>query len=136
MSTSSRAVHDATVALLDAANAASVLNRVATALSETLAGLVDLEARIEALEHAIVYFESVETKEGREGIDLQSTAWEDTRSHVDTSTAARLLNRTPQTLRKWACYEDGPLRPARVNGRLAWAVADIRRLLSNVKSRD
>nr|WP_143054646.1 helix-turn-helix domain-containing protein [Massilia timonae] len=55
-------------------------------------------------------------------------------SHVDTTTAARLLRRTPQTLRKWACYEDGPLRPVRISGRLAWAVADIRRLLSNGKS--
>nr|WP_229217667.1 helix-turn-helix domain-containing protein [Massilia forsythiae] len=54
----------------------------------------------------------------------------DTRSHVDTNTAAGLLGRTPQTLRKWACYEDGPLRPVRVNGRLAWPVADIRRLLN------
>ncbi|MCS0631650.1 DNA-binding protein [Telluria mixta] len=51
------------------------------------------------------------------------------RSHVDTKTAADLLGRTPQTPRKWACYEDGPLRPMRVNGRLAWAVADIRLLL-------
>ncbi len=54
----------------------------------------------------------------------------DTRSHVDTSCAAHWLNRTPQTLRKWACYEDGPIRPNRVNGRLSWSVADIRRVLA------
>jgi hypothetical protein len=54
----------------------------------------------------------------------------ETRSHVDTATAARWLNRRPQTLRKWACYEDGPLRPSRLQGRLKWAVADIRAALA------
>jgi hypothetical protein len=34
-------------------------------------------------------------------------------------------------LRKWACYEDGPLHPVRVNGRLAWPVADILCLLNH-----
>lgn len=52
------------------------------------------------------------------------------RSHVDTSVAASWLNRKPQTLRTWACHENGPLRPVRINGRLAWAVADIRRVLA------
>ncbi|WP_426177387.1 hypothetical protein [Massilia sp. TWR1-2-2] len=53
------------------------------------------------------------------------------RSHVDTSQAAEWLNRKPQTLRAWACHENGPLRPIRINGRLGWAVADIRRLLAS-----
>lgn len=53
----------------------------------------------------------------------------ETRAVVDTATAAFHLNRRPQTLRVWACYEDGPIRPIRVHGRLAWPVADIRRLL-------
>lgn len=53
----------------------------------------------------------------------------ETRTVVDTATAAFHLNRRPQTLRVWACYEDGPIRPIRVNGRLAWPVADLRRLL-------
>lgn len=134
MSTSSKSVYEATVALRDVANVATAIVRVASALSQALKNVVELEARIEALERAIVPLESVEAKDSREGLDLQSTVWEDMRSHVDTSTAARLLSRTPQTLRKWACYEDGPMRPVRVNGRLAWAVADIRRLLSNGKS--
>lgn len=51
------------------------------------------------------------------------------RPAVDTAAAAHYLNRRPQTLRGWACSEDGPLRPMRINGRLAWLVADIRRLL-------
>ena len=53
----------------------------------------------------------------------------ETRTVVDTATAAFHLNRQPQTLRVWACYEDGPIRPIRVNGRLAWPVAAIRSLL-------
>jgi len=39
------------------------------------------------------------------------------------------LLRRPQTMRGYACSEDGPLRPIRINGRLGWAVADIRKLL-------
>lgn len=54
---------------------------------------------------------------------------QETRSHVDTGTAAFHLNRKEQTLRSWACLENGPIRPTRINGRLAWAVADIKRLL-------
>ncbi|SCY13687.1 hypothetical protein SAMN05216308_104218 [Nitrosospira sp. Nsp13] len=47
---------------------------------------------------------------------------------VSTSAAAYYLNRKPQTLRAWACLENGPIRPIRINGRLAWGVADIKRL--------
>ena len=53
----------------------------------------------------------------------------ETRAAVDTETAAFHLSREPQTLRVWACKENGPLRPLRVNGRLAWPTAEIRRLL-------
>lgn len=53
----------------------------------------------------------------------------ETRSAVDTATAAYHLNRQPQTLRGWACLENGPLRPLRINGRLAWPVAELRRVL-------
>lgn len=51
------------------------------------------------------------------------------RAFLDTREAAFHLNRRPQTLRIWACKEDGPLRPVRVNGRLAWPVKEIRRVL-------
>lgn len=54
---------------------------------------------------------------------------EETRSAVNTAAAAYYLLRQPQTLRIWACGENGPLRPVRVNGRLAWPVAEIRRVL-------
>lgn len=51
------------------------------------------------------------------------------RPTVDTAAAAFYLNRRPQTMRGWACSEEGPLRPLRINGRLAWQVADLKRLL-------
>ena len=53
----------------------------------------------------------------------------ETRFSVDTATAAFHCNRRPQTLRSWACLENGPLRPIRINGRLAWSVSELRRLL-------
>ena len=53
----------------------------------------------------------------------------ETRAAVDTETAAFHLSREPQTLRVWACKENGPMRPLRVHGRLAWPTAEIRRLL-------
>ena len=52
-----------------------------------------------------------------------------TRPTVDTAAAAYYLSRKHQTLRGWACLENGPLRPLRINGRLAWRVADLRNLL-------
>ena len=52
-----------------------------------------------------------------------------TRPTVETASAAHYLNRRPQTLRGWACLENGPLRPVRINGRLAWKVSDLRRVL-------
>lgn len=48
---------------------------------------------------------------------------------VTTPQAAYYLNRAPQTIRIWACRENGPIRPVRVHGRLAWKVSDIRRIL-------
>jgi hypothetical protein len=60
--------------------------------------------------------------------DLGALAME-RRTHMDTASAAYHLGRKPQTLRVWASSEKGPLRPIRVNGRLAWPVADIRRVL-------
>ena len=53
----------------------------------------------------------------------------ESRTNVDTAVAAHHLLRSPQTLRIWACTESGPLRPVRVNGRLAWPVAEIRRVV-------
>lgn len=52
-----------------------------------------------------------------------------TRPTVPTSDAAYYLNREDQTLRAWACLENGPIRPIRINGRLAWPVPSIKDLL-------
>ena len=54
----------------------------------------------------------------------------ESRTAISTNEAAFHLGRMPQTLRKWACYEDGPIRPIRINGRLAWRVADLNRVLA------
>lgn len=51
------------------------------------------------------------------------------RTNLSTAEAAYHLNRAQQTLRLWAMREDGPLRPIRVNGRLGWPVAELRRIL-------
>jgi hypothetical protein len=53
----------------------------------------------------------------------------ETRPAIPTDEAARLLGRRPQTLRKWACYGDGPIRPIRVHRKLLWPVRELRRLL-------
>ena len=52
------------------------------------------------------------------------------RDTLPTHEAAAAINRSPQTLRKWACLEQGPIRPIRINGRLAWRVSDLLSLLS------
>ena len=55
----------------------------------------------------------------------------ESRTHVDTACAAYHFSRQPQTMQSWACKENGPIRPTRINGRLAWKVDEIRRILSN-----
>ena len=71
---------------------------------------------------------SAEARQAATGQAFVSLASE-IRAAVDTATAAYHLNRQPQTLRGWACLENGPLRPVRVHGRLAWSVAELRRVL-------
>ena len=51
------------------------------------------------------------------------------RKTLTTNEAAALLNRKPQTLRKWACLENAPIRPVRIHGRLAWYEDEIASLL-------
>ena len=55
---------------------------------------------------------------------------QESRSHVETACAAHHVNRKPQTMRAWVCLENGPIRLIHINGRLAWSVADLRRLLN------
>ncbi len=50
-----------------------------------------------------------------------------TRSTVTTDEAAFYLNRRPQTLRIWSMEDSkSPIKPIRINGRLAWKVSDIK----------
>lgn len=53
----------------------------------------------------------------------------ETRAVLPTQEAAFHLNRAQQTTRLWAMREDGPLRPIRINGRLGWPTAELRRIL-------
>jgi hypothetical protein len=54
---------------------------------------------------------------------------DETRELVPTDCAAYHLNRRPQTLREWACLENGLLRPVRIGSRLGWRTADLRRIV-------
>ena len=51
------------------------------------------------------------------------------RAALPTPEAVVHLYCVQQTLRLWACREDGPLRPLRIHGRLAWPVSELRRVL-------
>lgn len=54
----------------------------------------------------------------------------ETRAALPTPEAAFHLNRAQQTLRLWAMRDGtGPIRPMRINGRLAWPVSELRRVL-------
>lgn len=53
----------------------------------------------------------------------------ETRATLPTAEAAYHLNREEQTLRLWACRENGPIRPIRIFGRLGWPVKVIKELV-------
>lgn len=55
----------------------------------------------------------------------------ETRPTVSTIAAAHYLHYAQQTMRIFACRENGPIRPLRIPGssRLHWRTDDIRRLL-------
>ena len=52
------------------------------------------------------------------------------RTHVPTLIASVYLNKPPETLRAWAFLDSGPIRPLKVDGRLAWPVKEIKTLLN------
>lgn len=54
---------------------------------------------------------------------------EEARSVITTREAAAHLCLSEQTLRCWACFEGGLIRPIRIGRRLGWPVADIKRVL-------
>jgi len=53
----------------------------------------------------------------------------ETRTHICTAHAAHLLGRTSHCLRRWA-MTGKPIAPVKFNGRLAWPVAELRRVLA------
>ncbi len=57
----------------------------------------------------------------------------ETREVLPTKDAARHLMRQEQTLRAWACHENGPIRPVRVGTLLGWKTRDIRALVGGQK---
>ena len=95
----------------------AVVNPAALAARERMGGIGPRLSDSDAVEMA------------RQGAPPFVSLDRETRAAVDTATAAYHLSRQPQTLRGWACKEDGPLRPVRVHGRLAWPVAELRRVL-------
>ena len=53
----------------------------------------------------------------------------ETRPTVTTAAYAYYTHIAEQTARIHACKECGPIRPFRINGRLHWKTAEIRKLL-------
>ena len=51
-----------------------------------------------------------------------------TKPNLTTAETAYYLNRAPQTLRVWACLENGPIRPKRIGGILAWNTSEVKAL--------
>lgn len=51
------------------------------------------------------------------------------RAALPTREAAVHLNRAEQTLRLWATFDNGPIRPIRCNGRLAWPTSELKKLM-------
>lgn len=49
---------------------------------------------------------------------------------VNTFVAAKLLHLHPDTIRRWACIDSGPIRPIKIGRELLWRVSDIGKVLS------
>jgi hypothetical protein len=51
-----------------------------------------------------------------------------TKPNLTTAETAYYLDRRPQTLRVWASLENGPMRPRRIGGLLAWSTSEVKTL--------
>ncbi len=49
---------------------------------------------------------------------------------LPTHLAAEMLMRTPETLRNWACNNNGLLQPIRIGRRLGWPADKIEAILA------
>lgn len=52
---------------------------------------------------------------------------------ISTADAAKLLGLQPQTLRKWAIYENGPITPKRYGRLLRWNRNEILKFAGEIK---
>lgn len=52
---------------------------------------------------------------------------------ITTAQAAKLLGMQPQTLRKWAIYENGPIVPRRHGRLVRWNLNEILRFAGEIK---
>lgn len=48
---------------------------------------------------------------------------------LENVTAAKVLGKKPQTLRRWASRQSGPIQSTKVVGRIMWSLADLQNLL-------
>jgi len=55
---------------------------------------------------------------------------QEARTAIPTPIACVHIDRKPSCLYEWSSKGNGPIKPVKVNGRLLWLVADIRRLLT------
>lgn len=51
------------------------------------------------------------------------------RTAIPTNEAAFHLSRSQQCLRRWSMDGNGPVQPVRIQKKLLWPVADLRRVL-------
>ena len=61
--------------------------------------------------------------------NLVKSLKEGSRLYYSTNETAELLNFRTDTLRAWACFSKGPIKPRKIGNRLAWMASDIRELL-------
>ncbi len=54
---------------------------------------------------------------------------EGSRLQYSTSETAFFLQLREDTLRAWACFGKGPIKPRKIGNRLAWMACDIRQLM-------
>ena len=115
--------------LMQLTSALNILTHERDALAATLARL---HGDVERLQDEVAALRSQVTRritaETAISYPIYPSLTSETRKHVGTACAAYHLGRKAQTLRAWACHENGPLRPVRIHGRLAWAVADLRQI--------
>lgn len=103
---------------------AGLLELLADAIKE-----LELTHDISVLSKSSAVGRSVPTNESTQPPSFTPLALE-SRTMLPTRDAAFHLGRKEQTLRAWACLGTSVgIRPRRINGRLAWPVDEIRKLL-------